>query len=94
MTPPRIVDARIEIPMGCRNKYEVDAGVEGDMDIREEGTALLQQPDMADMQVLISSRHNSTTLEGEVSHLHVDMRGASAKLGGKAGHRAELCAGG
>lgn len=55
-----------------------------------EGTALLQQPDMADMQVLISSRHNSTTLEGEVSHLHVDLRGASAKLGGKDGHRAEM----
>lgn len=24
MTPPRIVEARIEIPMGSRNKYEVD----------------------------------------------------------------------
>ena len=50
----------------------------------------LQSPKMADMQVLISSRHNSTTLEGEVSRLHVDMRGASVKLGGESGHRAEM----
>ena len=55
-----------------------------------EGTDLLQQPDMADMQVLISSRHNSTTLKGEVSHLHIDMRGTSVKLGGADGHRAEM----
>ena len=50
----------------------------------------LQSPKMADMQVLISSRHNSTSLKGEVSHLHVDLRGAAARLGGTAEHRAEM----
>lgn len=54
------------------------------------GTEHITTPDMADMQVLISSRHNTTELEGEVNHLHVDLRGASARLGGAAGHRAEM----
>ncbi|MBR5195825.1 MAG: hypothetical protein IKW48_06770 [Akkermansia sp.] len=55
-----------------------------------DGTALMQAPDMADMQILVSSRHNTTELQGEVSHLHVDLRGASAKLGGADGHHAEM----
>lgn len=54
------------------------------------GTDVLKSPDMADMQILISSRHNTTELQGEVSHLHIDLTGASAKLGGAAGHRAEM----
>lgn len=55
-----------------------------------DATALVQAPDMADMQILVSSRHNTTELQGEVSHLHVDLRGASAKLGGADGHHAEM----
>ena len=50
----------------------------------------ISTPKTADMQVLISSRHNSLELEGKVSHLHVDMRGNSVKLGGAEGHRAEM----
>lgn len=58
--------------------------------LNPESAEALTAPKRADMQVLISSRHNSTTLEGEVSRLHVDLRGASVKLGGESGHRAEM----
>ncbi len=55
-----------------------------------EGEDALRSPKRADLQVLLSSRHNSTTLKGEVTHLHVDMRGNAVKLGGAAGHRAGM----
>lgn len=75
------------------------------------GEDLLQTVDTADMQVVISSRHNKAYDElkgmsyaaavqadpalaekayGRVEHLHVDMRGTTASIGGADGHRAEL----
>lgn len=50
----------------------------------------LEAPDMADMQVVISSRHNNTTLQGQVTNLNIDMRGAAVKLGGDASTRSEM----
>ncbi len=50
----------------------------------------LKNPDMADMQVVVSSRHNSTTLQGNVTNLNVDMRGAAVKIGGDAATRSEM----
>lgn len=50
----------------------------------------LEAPDMADMQVVISSRHNNTTLQGQVTNLNIDMRGAAVKIGGDAATRTEM----
>lgn len=50
----------------------------------------LESPDMADMQVVISSRHNNTTLQGQVTNLNIDMRGAAVKIGGDAATRTEM----
>ncbi|MBP3499647.1 MAG: hypothetical protein J6J97_06135 [Akkermansia sp.] len=50
----------------------------------------LEAPDMADMQVVISSRHNNTTLQGQVTNLNIDMRGAAVKIGGDAAIRTEM----
>ncbi len=58
--------------------------------LNPKDTVPMSSPSTSDMQVLISSRHNSLELEGKVSHLHVDMRGSSVKLGGTEGHRAEM----
>ena len=55
-----------------------------------KNNARLESPDMADMQVAISSRHNNTTLQGKVTNLNVDMRGAAVKIGGDAGTRTEM----
>lgn len=75
------------------------------------GKEQLTMPDMGDMQIAISTRHNMTYDElagmsyseavkanpalaekayGRVEHLHVDLRGANASLGGAAGHQAEM----
>lgn len=50
----------------------------------------MEAPDMADMQVVISSRHNNTTLQGQVTNLNIDMRGAAVKIGGDAATRTEM----
>ena len=55
-----------------------------------KNNARLESPDMADMQVVISSRHNNTTLQGQVTNLNVDMRGAAVKIGGDTGTRTEM----
>ncbi len=55
-----------------------------------KNNARLESPDMADMQIAISSRHNNTTLQGKVTNLNVDMRGAAVKIGGDAGTRTEM----
>ena len=55
-----------------------------------KNNARLESPDMADMQVVISSRHNNTTLQGKVTNLNVDMRGAAVRIGGDAGTRTEM----
>ena len=50
----------------------------------------LTTPDLAGMQVTVSSRHTGQPLEGQVKNLNVDMRGTAVRMGGDSARQAEF----
>lgn len=56
----------------------------------ENGVVRLTKPDLAGMQVTVSSRRSQQALEGLVNNLNVDMRGTAVRMGGDSTRQAEF----
>ncbi len=72
------------------NNGQLVLGGEEQTTLKGSDDSRLTSPDLAGMQVLVTSRHTNEALQGEVNYMNVDMRGDAVKMGGSDSRRAEL----